>query len=158
MQVKPQSVAYLKDEFSFPIMDAMIDNTCGFERMSFMDVFFGYDQIKMYPEDEKYASFRTPLRVYCYTVIPFGLKNAGTTYQRAMNAIFHDNIRKTVECYADDIAVKSRNKGDDIADLKRVFDIMRAHQLKINLTKSFLGVANDKFLGFVVHLKESTST
>ena len=67
-----------------------------------------------------------------------------------MNVIFHEHIRKTVKCYVDDIAVKSRSKGDHIADLKIVFEIMRAHQLKMNPTKSFLGVASGKFLGFVV--------
>ena len=92
-------------------------------------------------------------RVYCYTVMLFGLKNAGATYQRAMNAIFHEHICKTMECYIDDIAVKSRVKGDHIADLKTIFDIMQAHQLKMNLTKSFLGVANGKFLEFVVTSK-----
>ena len=71
--------------------------------------------------------------------MPFGLKNAGATYQRAMNAIFHEHICKTVECCVDDITVKSRDKGDYLTDLKRVFDIMRAHQLKMNATKSFLG-------------------
>ena len=121
--------------------------------MSFMDRFSGYNQIKMYPEDEKHTSFRTPLGVHCYTVMPFGLKNARATYQRTMNAIFHEHIRKTVECYIDDITVKSRAKGDHIADLKTVFDIMWAHQLKMNPTKSFLGVANGKFLGFIVTSK-----
>ena len=97
------------------ITDVMIDNTCGFERMSFMDEFSGYNQIKMYPDDGKLTSFRTPLGVYCYTVMPFGLKNTGATYQRVMNAIFYKHIRKIVECYVDDIAVKSRSKGDHIA-------------------------------------------
>ena len=78
--------------------------------------------------------------------MPFEFKNAGATYQRAMNAIFHEHIRKIVECYVDDIAVKSRAKGDHIADLKAVFDIMRAHQLNMNPTKSFQGVASGKFL------------
>jgi len=91
--------------------------------------------------------------VYCYTVMPFGLKNAGATYQRVMNVIFHKHIRKTVECYVDDIAVKSRAKSDHIANLKTVFDIMRAHQLKMNPTKSFLEVTSGKFLGFVVTSK-----
>ena len=118
-----------------------------------MDGVSGYNQIKMYPEDEKHTSFKMPLGVYCYTVMPFGLKNAGATYQRAMNAIFHEYICKTVKCYVDNIAVKSRNKGDHLTDLKRVFDIMRAHQLKMNPTKSFLGVASDKFLEFVVTSK-----
>jgi len=85
--------------------------------------------------------------------MPCGLKNAGATYQRAMNTIFHEHMRKIVECYIDDIAVKSRAKGDHIADLKTIFEIMRAHQLKINPTKSFLGVASDKFLGFVMTSK-----
>jgi len=107
----------------------------------------------MYPENEKHISFRTPLGVYCCTVMPFGLKNASATYQRAINVIFHEHIRKTVECYVHDIAVKSCDKGNNLADLKRVFDITRAHQLKMNPTKSFLGVASEKFLGFIVTFK-----
>jgi len=70
----------------------MIDNTCGFERMSFMDGFSGYNQIKMYPEDEKHTSFWTLLGVYCYTIMSFGLKNAGATYQHAMSTIFRDHL------------------------------------------------------------------
>jgi len=104
-----------------------------------MNGFSGYNQIKMYPDDEKHTSFKMPLGVYCYTVMPFRLKNAGATYQRSMNAILHEHIRKIVECYVDDIAVKSHTKGDHITDLKTVFNIMRAHQLKMNPTKSFLG-------------------
>ena len=88
-----------KDEFSLPITDVMIDNTCGFKRITFMDGFSGYNQIKMYPEDEKHTSFRISLGVYCCTVMPFGLKNAGATYQRVMNTIFRDHLRKTVECH-----------------------------------------------------------
>jgi len=81
----------------------------------------------MYTDDEKHTSFRTPLSVYCYIVMPFGLKNAGVTYQRGMNTIFYEHIRKIVECYVNDIIVKSRPNGDHIADLKAVFDIMRVH-------------------------------
>jgi len=77
----------------------------------------------------------------------------GATCQRAMNVIFHKHIRKTVECYVDDIAVKSGTKGDHIADLKSVFDIMQAHQLKMNPTKSFLGIASGKFLRFIMTSK-----
>jgi len=69
-----------KDEFPLPITDIMIDNTCNFERMSVIDGFAGYNQIKIYTEDEKYTSFRTLLGVYSYTVMPFGLKNAGAIY------------------------------------------------------------------------------
>jgi len=58
-----------------------------------------------------------------------------------------------VECYVDDIAVKSHSKSNHLGDLRTVFDIMRAHQLKMNLTKSFLGVSSGKFLGFIVTSK-----
>jgi len=93
------------------------------------------------------------LGVYCYTMMPFGLKNAGATYQRSMNAIFHEHIGKTVECYVDNITMKSHNKSDHLADLKRVFDIMQAYQLKMNPTKSFLRVSSSKFLEFFVTSK-----
>jgi len=118
-----------------------------------MDGFSEYNQIKMYPEDEKHTSFRNALGLYCDTLMPFGLKNIGVTYQYAMNAIFHEHICKTIECYVDDIIMKSHVRGDNLADLKRVFDIMRAHQLKMNPTKSFLRVASGKFLGFVITSK-----
>src|SRR3954467_12461589 len=131
----------------------MIDDTCGFERISFMDGFSGYNQIKMFPADEKHTSFRTPLGMYCYTVMPFGLKNAGATYQKAMDRIFRPYIRKTVECYVDDIAVKSRRHADHLTDLREVFDVMHRHQLKMNPTKSFLGVSTGKFLGIVINSK-----
>jgi len=90
------NVTCSKNEFPLLITPVMIDSTCDFERMSFMDDFSGYNQIKMYSEDENHTSFRTPLGVYCYTVMPFCLKNVGATYQRVMNAIFHEHIRKTV--------------------------------------------------------------
>src|SRR6202044_246806 len=102
----------------------MINNTCGFERMSFMDGFSGYNQIKMYPEDEKHTTFRTPLGVYCYKVMPFGLKNTRATYQCAMSTIFQKHLRKIVECSVDDIVIKSRNKIDHLTDLKMVVEIM----------------------------------
>ena len=85
--------------------------------------------------------------------MPFGLKNAGATYQRAMSIIFRYHLRKTVECYVDDIAVKSRDKDDYLHDLRTMFDIMRAHQLKMNPTKSFLGVSSGKFQGFIITSK-----
>jgi len=70
-----------------------------------------------------------------------------------MNTIFYEHIRITVECYAENIAMKSRAKGDHIADPKTIFAIMRARQLKMNPIKSFLGVASGKFLGFVITSK-----
>ena len=70
-----------------------------------------------------------------------------------MSIIFRDHLRKTVECYVDDIAVKSRDKNDHLRDLRTMFDIMRAYRLKMNPTKFFLGVSTGKFLGFIVTSK-----
>ena len=105
-------------------MDVIINNTCGFEMMSFMDGFSGYNQIKMYPNDEKHTSFQTLLGMFCYTLMPFVLKNAGTTYQRAISTIFRDHQRKTVECYVDNIAIKSHDKNNHLHDLRTMFDLM----------------------------------
>ena len=106
------------------------------------------------PDDEKHTSFRTPLGVFCYTVMSFGLKNVGSTYHCAISTIFCDHLRKTVECYVDDIAIISRDKNNHLHDLRTMFDLMRAHQLKMNSTKSFLEVSSGKFLEFIVTPKE----
>jgi len=91
--------------------------------------------------------------VFYYTILSFGLKNAGATYQHAMSTIFRDHLQKIVECYVDDIAIKSHDKNNYLHDLKMMFDLMRVHQLKMNPTKSFLGVSSGKFLGFIVTSK-----
>ena len=70
--------------------------------------FLGYNQIRLAEEDQDKISFTTPWGTYCYVVMPFGLKNADATYQRAMMAIFHDMIHIDMEVYMDDILVKSR--------------------------------------------------
>ena len=73
-----------KDDFPLPIPELLIDSTSAYTTMSFMDGYSGYNQIRMAPEDEESTAFRTSLGIFCYRVMPFGLKNAGTTYQRAM--------------------------------------------------------------------------
>ncbi|XP_020272188.1 uncharacterized protein LOC109847370 [Asparagus officinalis] len=143
-----------KDDFALPITYIIIDNTCGFERMSFVDGFLGYNQIKMYHEDEKHTSFRTPSGIYCYTVMPFGLKNTSVIYQHAITTIFREYLRKIVECYVDDLVVKIHSKGDHLQDLKMMFELMQSHQLKMNPTKSFLGMTSEIFFGFVVTTNE----
>jgi len=70
-----------------------------------------------------------------------------------MNAIFRDHLQNTVECYVDDIAIKSHDKSNHLYDLRMMFDLMRAHQLKMNPTKFFLGVSSGKFLKFIITSK-----
>ena len=80
----------LKDKFQQPNMNLIIDSVAGSAMFSFMDGFSGYNQIKMVPKDAEKTAFRTPIGNFYYTVMPFGLKNAGATYQRTITAIFHD--------------------------------------------------------------------
>ncbi|KAL0457850.1 UNVERIFIED_CONTAM: Transposon Tf2-12 polyprotein [Sesamum latifolium] len=126
------------------------DATTGHEDLSFMDGSSGYNQICMAPADEELTAFRTPKGIYCYNVMPFGLKNAGTTYQRAMQRIFDDMLHKNVECYVDDIVVKSKKREDHLYDLRKVFGRLRRYQLKMNPSKCAFGVTSEKFLGFIV--------
>jgi hypothetical protein len=81
----------------------------------------------------------------------FGLKNAGATYQRAMNLIFHELLGNTVEVYIDDIIVKSAEFSSHIADLRKAFDKMCWYGLKLNPHKCAFGVSASKFLGFIIH-------
>jgi hypothetical protein len=82
--------ACLKDSFPLPRMDTLIDSTLGHELLSFMDAFSGYNQIHMHKLDEEKTSFIPNRGLYCYKMMPFGLKNAGATYQSLVNKIFQD--------------------------------------------------------------------
>ena len=71
----------------------------------------------MIPKDEELTAFRTPKGIYCYKVMPFGLKNASATYQQAMQKIFDNVLHKYVECYVDDLVVKTKRREDHLIDL-----------------------------------------
>jgi hypothetical protein len=86
-----------------------------------------------------------------YVVMTFGLKNAGATYQRAMNYSYHDLIGKLVEIYIDDVVVKSTSIGGHLWDLCQVFERTRRFGLKMNPKKCAFGVSTSQFLGFLVH-------
>ncbi|GAA0141578.1 hypothetical protein LIER_02695 [Lithospermum erythrorhizon] len=96
----------------------MIDAIMGHEASTFMDGSLGYNQIRMATIDEELTAFRTPKGVYYYKVIPFGPKHAGATYQRAMQKIFDDMLHNNVECYVDDLVVKSLKRENHPQDLK----------------------------------------
>ena len=109
-----------------------------------------YNQIRVSPKDEELTAFRTPKGIYCYKVIPFGLKNAGATYQKAMQNIFDNILHKNVECDVDYLVVKSRKKCKYMQDLRMVFELLRRYQIRMNHLKCAFGVTSGKFLGFIV--------
>jgi hypothetical protein len=112
-----------KDEYPMPIAEMLINVVDGNKIMSFMDANAGYNQIFMAPEDIHKTAFRVPgaVGLFEYVVMTFGLKNAGATYQRAMNYIYHDLIGKLVEIYIDDVVVKSTSARGHLEDLRQVF-------------------------------------
>ena len=136
-----------------PIAETLINAAAGYKMMSFMDGNAGYNQIFMAPEDVNKTAFRVPgaVGLFEYLVMTFGLKNAGATYQRAMNYIFHDLIGKLVEIYIDDVVVKSKSAGGHLEDLRQVLERTRRFGLKMNPKKCAFGVSAGQFLGFLVH-------
>ncbi|KAM3000897.1 hypothetical protein FF2_037258 [Malus domestica] len=106
------NLATPKDEYTMSISDLLIDATANHAILSFMDGHAGYNQIFIAEADVHKTAFRCPgaLDTYEWVVMPFGLKNAGATYQRAMNTIFHDLIGTIVEVYIDDVVVKSKRR------------------------------------------------
>nr|XP_009783873.1 PREDICTED: uncharacterized protein LOC104232382 [Nicotiana sylvestris] len=124
--------AYPKDSFLLPHIDQLIDSIAGNELLSFLDTYSGYNQILMEKEDQEKTTFTTHQRTYCYKVMPFGLKNAGATYQRLVNKMFKNQLGKTIEVYIDDMLVKSKRKEDHIGHLKEAFDILRLG-IEVNL-------------------------
>ena len=91
-----------------------------------MDAFSSYNQIRMHKDDQEKISFVTSQRLFCYKVMPFGLKNAGVMYRRLMNKMFVQQIGRNVQVYIDDMLVKSRREEDHLEDLRETFDILRS--------------------------------
>ena len=118
--------------------------------MSFLDAFQGYHQIPLALEDQEKTAFVTPIGNYHYKVMPFGLKNAGSTYQRMMTRMFEPRLGKNIEIYVDDMVVKSKVAAEHLEDLDDIFDILRRHKLRLNASKCSFDVGSGKFLGYMV--------
>jgi hypothetical protein len=131
----------------------LVDNIAKFNVFSFMDGFSGYNQIRMAPEDMEKTTFITPWGTFCYRVMPFGLKNAGATYQRAMTTLFHDMMHKEIEVYVDDMIAKSQTEENHVEDLLKLFLRLRKYRLRLNPNKCTFGVRSGKLLGFIVSQK-----
>ncbi|RDX79202.1 hypothetical protein CR513_40405, partial [Mucuna pruriens] len=125
-----------KDPYPLPSIDRLVDGVAGFALPSFMDAYSGYNQIRMHPQDEEKIAFITNDGAFCYKVMPFGLKNAGATYQRLMDKIFRGLMGVDVEVYVDDmVVVKSQGVVEHCQALGR---------------KCSFGVRAGKFLGIML--------
>ena len=139
-----------KDPFPMPRIDQLVDATVGHPRMSFLDAFQGYYQIPLAIDNQEKTAFVTPVGNYHYKVMPFSLKNAGSTYQRMMTKMFEPQLGKHVEVYIDDMVVKSKLVSEHLAYLTNIFEILRRHKLRLNVSKCSFGVGSGKFLGYMV--------
>jgi hypothetical protein len=107
-----------KDFFGLPRIDQIIDSTTGSALLSFLDCYLGYHHIALQEEDQSKTYFITPFVAYCYKTMSFGLKNAGATYQRAIQTCLGEQIGDNTKAYVDDIIVKTKNPDMLIKDLK----------------------------------------
>ena len=139
-----------KGPFPMPRINQLVDATVGHPRMSFLDAFQGYHQIPLALEDQEKTAFVTPTGNYHYKVMPFDLKNVGSTYQRMMTRMFDPQLGKNIEIYVDDMVVKSKMVTEHLEDLGDIFDVLRRHKLHLNASKCSFGVGSNKFLGYMV--------
>jgi hypothetical protein len=138
------------DPYPLPRIDQIIDSTAGWDHLCFLDAFSGYHQIKMAREDKEKTAFITPCGVYCYDCMPFGLKNAGATFQRLMRKALGAQMGRNAEAYIDDIIIKTREGHTFIEDLEETFANLRKVNIKLNPAKCAFGVPSGKLLGFLV--------
>ncbi|XP_035840174.1 uncharacterized protein LOC118487436 [Helianthus annuus] len=139
-----------KDCYALPEIDKKVDSLASFRWKCFLDCYKGYHQVQMKKEDEDKTAFRTDKGIYCYTKMPFGLRNADATYQRLMDTVFSEDIGKTVEVYMDDLVIMSHEEETMLNNIQRTFDSLRSVNLKLNPTKCSFGMEEGKFLGFIV--------
>ena len=117
----------LKDDFPFPHIDMFVHNAARKSTYSFMDGFSSYNQIKMAKKDKEKTTIVTLWRTFWYKVMPFGLKNAGVIYQRAMVTFFHDMMHKKIEVYINDMIAKTQMEDDYVQTLRKLFERLRKY-------------------------------
>jgi hypothetical protein len=133
-----------------PRIDEVIDFTAGCELLCFLDCYSSYHQIALKEEDQIKTSFIMPFGAYCYMTMSFRLKNAGATYQRAIQHCLKNQIGKNIEAYIDDVVVKSKTTDTLIADLTKTFKALKVYQWKLNPTKCIFGVSSGILLGNII--------
>ena len=134
----------------FTDLNQLVDATVGHPRMSFLNAFQEYHQIPLAVDDQEKIAFVTLVGNYHYKVMPFGLKNAGSAYQRMITKMFEPQLGKNVEVYINDMVMKSKLVSEHLADLTSIFEILREHKLRLNASKCSFGVGSRKFLGYMV--------
>jgi hypothetical protein len=138
-----------KDNFPTPFIDQIIDDYAGHEALSFMEGFSGYNQIQIHPADQYKTVFTTPWGNFSYRVMPFGLNNAGATFQWAMTYIFHD-LAHIILAYLDELTTRSKKHTQHLDDLRIIFQRCHQYSICLNPFKCVFCVTAGCLLGFIV--------
>ena len=140
----------MKDNYPLPKMDHILQKVVGAERISMLDSFSGYNQIKVLPKDQEKTTFTTPWGTFMYAKMPFFLMNAGATFQRAMDIAFVGEIGNFVVIYMDDITVYSKFDREHLHNLEKVFMKCRKFGISLNPKKSNFALDEGKLLGHII--------
>ncbi|GJS73102.1 reverse transcriptase domain-containing protein [Tanacetum coccineum] len=140
-----------QDGYPLPEIDWKVESLCGYPFKCFLDAYKGYHQIKMAEEDEEKTAFITSQGIFCYTKMPFGLKNVGATYQRLVDRAFQKQIGRNLEVYVDDLVIKSHTEEEIIRDIAETFKTLRQINMKLNPKKCTFGMQEGMFLGYKVN-------
>jgi hypothetical protein len=138
-----------KDNFPTPFVDQIVDDCARSEIFSLMDGFSGYNQINIVPADQHKTTFICPWGTFAYRKLPFGLKNAGATFQHAMSYAFHD-IKHIVQPYLDDLPAHSMHRVDHPTHLRTIFLRCQFYHIRLNPHKCVFCIESDRLLGFIV--------
>nr|XP_025692782.1 uncharacterized protein LOC112795043 [Arachis hypogaea] len=142
--------AYPKDSYPLPSIDSLVDNASGYATLNIMDAYSGNNQILMHPSYQSKTTFITKFGNYCYKIMPFGLKNAGATYQRLMDKVFANQISRNMEVYVNDMVAKTKSGNNHIDDLTEIFGQIRSYNMCLDPEKCAFAVQGGKFLGFLL--------
>jgi len=140
----------LKDNYSLPKMDHILQKVVGSSRISLLDGFSGYNQVLVHPDDQDKIAFTTPWGTFRYVKMTFGLMNATTAFQRAMDIAFVDEIGHFIVIYLDFITVYSKTNEEHLAHLRRAFEKCRRFGISLNPKKILFGLEEGKLLGHII--------
>eukprot|EP00253_Pinus_taeda_P015232 PITA_15232 len=140
----------LKDNYPLPKMDHILQRVVGASRISLLDGFSGFNQILVHPDDQDKTAFTTPWGTFKYVKMPFGLKNAGATFQRAMDIAFAKEIHDFLVIYLDDLTPFSKSDQEHINHLRQIFLKCRKYGISLNPKKSIFGLEEGKLLGHII--------
>jgi hypothetical protein len=142
--------ASLKDNYTFPKMDHILQKVVGASKISLLDSFSSYNQVLVHPHDQEKTTFTTPLGTLMYVKIPFGLMNIGDTFQRAMDIAFVDELGRVIILYLADVTVYSKSDKEHLQQIRQVFEKCRKFRISLNPKKNLFGLEEGKLLGHII--------